>query len=117
MLEAYVQKWSAANLDNFRYVLRSGMMGWFTLMLDTTAWSAQEHAAAWSAQEHAAAWSAQEHAAAREAIALYKSKLRPLIREAISIMIMSRRGPARTRESGSASISARCRLFGSTGLE
>jgi hypothetical protein len=108
MLEAYVQKWSAANLDNFRYVLRSGMMGWFTLMLDTTAWSAQEHAAAWSAQEHAAA---------REAIALYKSKLRPLIREAISIMIMSRRGPARTRESGSASISARCRLFGSTGLE
>lgn len=53
-----------ANLDNFRYVLRSGMMGWFTLMLDTTAWNQEQHAAA------------------REAIALYKTKLRPLIREA-----------------------------------
>ncbi|HMD18945.1 MAG TPA: alpha-galactosidase [Alloacidobacterium sp.] len=64
MLEAYVEKWPTANLDNFRYVLRSGMMGWFTLMLDTTAWNKDEHSAA------------------REAIALYKSKLRPLIREA-----------------------------------
>jgi hypothetical protein len=64
MLEDYVQKWPTQNLDNFRYVLRSGMMGWFTLMLDTTAWSADEHAAA------------------REAIMLYKSRLRPLIREA-----------------------------------
>jgi alpha-galactosidase len=64
MLETYVEKWPAANLDNFLYVLRSGMMGWFTLMLDTTAWNENEHAAA------------------REAIALYKSKLRPLIREA-----------------------------------
>jgi Melibiase/Glycosyl hydrolase family 36 C-terminal domain len=64
MLETYVQKWPTANLDNFRYVLRSGMMGWFTLMLDTTAWNREEHAAA------------------REAIALYKARLRPLIREA-----------------------------------
>lgn len=64
MLECYVQKWPATNLDNFRYILRSGMMGWFTLMLDTTTWTAQEHTAA------------------REAIALYKQKLRPLIRDA-----------------------------------
>jgi hypothetical protein len=64
MLETYVEKWPTKNLDNFRYVLRSGMMGWFTLMLDTTAWNEEEHDAA------------------REAIALYKSKLRPLIREA-----------------------------------
>lgn len=64
MLECYVEKWPAGNLDNFRYVLRSGMMGWFTLMLDTTTWTPQEHAAA------------------REAFALYKQKLRPLIRDA-----------------------------------
>ena len=64
MLETYVQKWPTANLDNFRYVLRSGMMGWFTLMLDTTAWNSEEHSAA------------------RDAIALYKSNLRPFIRNA-----------------------------------
>ena len=64
MLETYVEKWPTANLESFRYVLRSGMMGWFTLMLDTTAWTPEQHAAA------------------RDAIALYKSRLRPLIRAA-----------------------------------
>lgn len=72
MLETYVERWPAANLDNFLYVLRSGMMGWFTLMLDTTAWNESEHAAA------------------REAIALYKSKLRPLIRQADLYHVSSR---------------------------
>ncbi len=72
MLETYVQKWPAASLDNFRYVLRSGMMGWFTLMLDTTAWNEEEHAAA------------------REAVAVYKEKLRPLIREANLYHVSSR---------------------------
>ncbi len=64
MLESYVEKWPVANLDNFRYMLRSGMMGWTTIMLDTTAWSSQQHAAA------------------KQAFALYKEKLRPLIRDA-----------------------------------
>jgi hypothetical protein len=64
MLETYVERWPTKNLDNFRYVLRSGMMGWFTLMLDTTEWSESEHDAA------------------RAAIELYKTKLRPLIRSA-----------------------------------
>jgi len=64
MLETYVEKWTTTNLDNFRYVLRSGMMGWFTLMLDTTTWNAEEHDTA------------------REALSLYKSRLRPLIRDA-----------------------------------
>jgi alpha-galactosidase len=40
------------------------MMGWFTLMLDTSAWTRKEHEMA------------------RNAIALYKSELRPLIRDA-----------------------------------
>jgi hypothetical protein len=64
MLEGYVEKYPAPRIENLRYVLRSGMMGWFTLMLDTTQWSADEHAAA------------------HEQIALYKTRIRPLIREA-----------------------------------
>ncbi len=64
MLESYVEKWLTPRIENFLYVLRSGMMGWFTLMLDTTTWTPEQHAAA------------------REALALYKERLRPLIRNA-----------------------------------
>ncbi len=64
MLESYVEQWPTPRIDNFRYMLRSGMMGWFTLMLDTTSWTPPQHAAA------------------KEEIALYKSQLRPLIRDA-----------------------------------
>ena len=64
MLEAYVEKWPAPDVANFRYMLRSGMMGWVTIMLDTTAWTPEQHEAG------------------RRAIALYKEKLRPLIRDA-----------------------------------
>ena len=64
MLESYVEKWPAPNRESFLYMLRSGMMGWFTLMLDTSAWTPDEHQMA------------------SEAIALYKSALRPLIRDA-----------------------------------
>jgi alpha-galactosidase len=64
MLETYVEKWAAPRIENFRYMLRSGMMGWFSLMQD------------------AGAWTAEQQAAAREEFALYKRRLRPLIREA-----------------------------------
>jgi alpha-galactosidase len=64
MLESYVEKWAVPRIENFRYMLRSGMMGWFTIMLDTNAWSAEQHAAA------------------RQEIDLYKKELRPLIRDA-----------------------------------
>jgi alpha-galactosidase len=64
MLETYVEKWPAKSTGNFRYMLRSGLMGWFSLMQDSNAWNAQQHAAA------------------REEFALYKDKLRPLIRNA-----------------------------------
>jgi hypothetical protein len=64
MLESYVEKWPAPKLENFLYMLRSGMMGWVTIMLDTTAWSPEQHDAA------------------RKAIALYKQELRPLVRDA-----------------------------------
>lgn len=64
MLESYVEKWPVPRIENFRYMLRSGMMGWFTLMLD------------------AAQWTPEQRSEARHAFDLYKSKLRPLIREA-----------------------------------
>jgi alpha-galactosidase len=64
MLESYVEKWPTPQPENFLYMLRSGMMGWLTIMIDTTTWTPEQHEAA------------------RQAIALYKEKLRPLIRDA-----------------------------------
>jgi hypothetical protein len=64
MLESYVAAWPAPRIENFRYMLRSGMLGWFSLMLDTSHWNALERADA------------------RVQFALYKAALRPLIREA-----------------------------------
>jgi Melibiase/Glycosyl hydrolase family 36 C-terminal domain len=64
MAESYVESYPAPRIENFRYVLRSGMLGWFSLMLDASQWTVQ-----------------QREAAQRE-FALYKSKLRPLIRQA-----------------------------------
>lgn len=64
MLESYVAQWPAASLDSFRYMLRSGMLGWFSLMADT------------------GRWDAAQRAAARRELALYRTALRPLIRSA-----------------------------------
>jgi len=64
MLESYVEKWPTPRIENFRYMLRSGMMGWLTIMIDTTAWSPEQHAEA------------------KKEIDLYKKELRPLIRDA-----------------------------------
>jgi alpha-galactosidase len=64
MLESYVEKWPTPHAENLLYMLRSGMMGWLTLMLDTSVWTPDQHEAA------------------KQAIALYKERLRPLIRDA-----------------------------------
>jgi len=64
MLEGYVEKWPTPQPENFLYMLRSGMMGWETIMQDTNAWTPEQHEAA------------------RQAFALYKEKLRSLIRDA-----------------------------------
>jgi alpha-galactosidase len=64
MLESYVEKWPVPRPENFLYMLRSGMMGWLTIMTDTTAWTAEQHKAAAAAFD------------------LYKQQLRPLIRDA-----------------------------------
>ena len=72
MLESYVAEWPALRIENFRYLLRSGMLGWFSLMLDTSHWSAEQRAEA------------------RVQFALYKSALRPLIRTADLYHVSSR---------------------------
>jgi alpha-galactosidase len=64
MLETYVEQWPTPTTGNFLYELRSGMMGWLSVMQDTCNWTPAQHEAA------------------REAIAFYKRRLRPLIREA-----------------------------------
>jgi alpha-galactosidase len=64
MLESYVANFPTPRIENFRYLLRSGMLGWFSLMQD------------------AGRWTPQQRVAARREIALYKSALRPLIRDA-----------------------------------
>jgi alpha-galactosidase len=63
MLESYIEKWPTPRIENFRYMLRSGMMGWLTIMQDTNAWSAEQHEAA------------------KREIETYKRDLRPLIRD------------------------------------
>jgi hypothetical protein len=64
MLESYVEKWPVPRIENFRYMLRSGMMGWLTIMLDTNAWSPEQHTEA------------------KKEIDLYKKELRGFIRDA-----------------------------------
>ncbi len=64
MLETYVDMWPTPHPANFLYELRSGMMGWLSVMQDTNGWTPEQHQAA------------------RRALSLYKTQLRPLIRDA-----------------------------------
>lgn len=61
MCEAYIENHEHKNLAEFLYMLRSGMMGWCTIMCDTSKWTKEEREAA------------------KAQFALYKEKLRPLI--------------------------------------
>ena len=63
MLESYVETWPTPTAESFLYMLRSGMMGWFSVMTDTTKWTAEQHASA------------------KNEIAFYKQTLRPLLRD------------------------------------
>jgi alpha-galactosidase len=72
MLECYIEKWPVPTAANFLYMLRSGMMGWMTIMQD------------------ASVWSPQQKQAAQSAFRLYKEKLRPFIRDADLYHISSR---------------------------
>ncbi|HZL37120.1 MAG TPA: glycoside hydrolase family 36 protein [Tepidisphaeraceae bacterium] len=64
MCECYVENHPGKTLAQFKAMLRSGMMGWCTIMTDTSQWTPQQHAAA------------------KRQFAIYKSALRPLIRQA-----------------------------------
>jgi len=64
MLESYVANWPTPSPESFRYLLRSGMLGWFSLMLDTQRWTDAQRADA------------------RAQLTLYRVRLRPLIRAA-----------------------------------
>jgi hypothetical protein len=61
MCECYIENHPGTNLANFKYMLRSGMMGWCTIMLDMSKWNTQQRAAA------------------KRQFELYKTELRPLI--------------------------------------
>ena len=66
MLEGYIGTsiGPEATLANFKFMLRSNMMGWCTIMIDTSLWTPAQHVAA------------------KRQFALYKQKLRPLIASA-----------------------------------
>jgi alpha-galactosidase len=64
MLEDYVEKWPTPRIENFLYMLRSGMMGWLTIMQDTNSWTGEQREAA------------------KEEMRTYKVELRGLIRDA-----------------------------------
>ena len=72
MLETYVEKWPAPRPENFLYMLRSGMMGWFTLMQDPHDWTALQRRAV------------------KSEVLFYKEKLRPLIRSSRLYHLTSR---------------------------
>jgi alpha-galactosidase len=61
MCECYVMAMPVKNLDEFRAMLRSGLMGWCSMMQDP------------------AKWTADQKLAASQEFAFYKSFLRPLI--------------------------------------
>ncbi len=61
MIELYLDKTRGDTLASFKAMLRSAMLGWCTIMMDTTQWTAEEHQAA------------------KRDFALYKQRLRPLI--------------------------------------
>jgi hypothetical protein len=61
MCECYIENHPGTSLANFKYMLRSGMMGWCTIMLDMSKWNAEQRAAA------------------KRQFELYKTELRPLI--------------------------------------
>lgn len=64
MCECYIEQHPGKTPANFLYMLRSGMMGWCTIMLDTTKWTPRQHELA------------------RRQFQVYKTRLRPLIRSA-----------------------------------
>ncbi len=76
MCECYIENDPGPSLDTFKTMLRSGMMGWCTLMCNTTAWSSEQHRVA------------------RRQIEIYKHWIRPLINHGDLFHISARPDPA-----------------------
>jgi hypothetical protein len=72
MCECYVKAMPVKTIDDFRNMLRSGFMGWFSLMQDPTQWTMEQRAAA------------------KDEFDLYKSRLRPLIRNGLVYHVTDR---------------------------
>lgn len=77
MCECYIENDPGPSLATFNTMLRSGMMGWCTLMCDT------------------GAWSAEQRNAARRQIEIYKKWIRPLINHGDLFHISARPDEAR----------------------
>jgi len=77
MCECYVENKPGPTLATFKTMLRSGMMGWLTLMCDT------------------GAWSREQREAARRQIDIYKQWIRPLINQGDLYHISTRPDEAR----------------------
>lgn len=77
MCESYVENKPGPTVETFKTMLRSGMMGWCTLMCDT------------------GRWSKEQHEAARKEISTYKEWIRPLINNANLYHISARPDPSR----------------------
>ncbi len=77
MCECYIENKPGGTLATFKAMLRSGMMGWCTLMCDTTAWTPEQHEVA------------------RRQIEIYKTWLRPLINRGELFHISDRPDDAR----------------------
>lgn len=72
MLEAYIADHRGQTIANFRYMLRSAMMGWCTIMMDMSKWTPE-----------------QREAGKRE-FKMYKERLRPFIASANIYHILPR---------------------------
>lgn len=72
MCECYVMAMPNKNIEEFKTMLRSGMMGWCSIMQDPNKWTAEEQLAA------------------KQEFAFYKKVMRPLIRSGSSYHISPR---------------------------
>jgi len=77
MCECYIENNPGPSLATFKTMLRSGMMGWCTLMCDT------------------AAWSPVQHEAAKRELDVFKRWIRPLINQADLYHLSTRPDEAR----------------------
>jgi len=75
ILEGYIASHLGETLDNFRYCLRSAMLGWCTIMMDMSKWTDEQKAAG------------------KRQFEIYKTTIRPQIRDGNLYHVSRRPGP------------------------